>query len=215
MTVQNPHDRFFRDSFGRPEIARNYLEEYLPSDVRSLLDLEHLVLQDGSFIDETMQEHQTDLLYEVRLTTGDKAYVYFLFEHKSYPAPLVSLQLLRYMVRCWERQAKENNALSPIIPLIIYHGEKAWPVPTDFLALLNAPEGLRPYQPDFCYHLTDFSYLSDETIRGKIWLRAIFNPQLRNDLDDLVALIFRLSQQQTGLEYIRTNLYYLSLYFAH
>lgn len=36
MTVQNPHDRFFRESFGRLEIARNYLEEYLPSEVRVL-----------------------------------------------------------------------------------------------------------------------------------------------------------------------------------
>ena len=30
MTVQNPHDKFFRESFGRIHIARNYLEEYLP-----------------------------------------------------------------------------------------------------------------------------------------------------------------------------------------
>ncbi|MBE2202046.1 MAG: Rpn family recombination-promoting nuclease/putative transposase [Anaerolinea sp.] len=32
MTVQNPHDRFFRESFGRIEVARNYLEEYLPAN---------------------------------------------------------------------------------------------------------------------------------------------------------------------------------------
>lgn len=37
MTVHNPHDRFFRESFGWPEIARNYLEEYRPAEVRSLL----------------------------------------------------------------------------------------------------------------------------------------------------------------------------------
>ncbi|MBL1129207.1 MAG: hypothetical protein D8M54_11950 [Chloroflexi bacterium] len=29
MAVQNPHDKFFRESFSRTEIARNYLEEYL------------------------------------------------------------------------------------------------------------------------------------------------------------------------------------------
>jgi predicted transposase/invertase (TIGR01784 family) len=217
MTVQNPHDRFFRDSFGRPEIARNYLEEYLPADLRRLLDLDSLALQDSSFIDETMQEHQTDLLYQVKLTSGGQAYVYFLFEHKSYPDPLVTLQLLRYMVRFWERQAKDNGPLEPIIPLVIYHGEKAWRSPTDFLTLLNPPEGLRPYLPTFRYHLSDFSHLSDETIRGEIWLRvslatlrAIFNPHLREELGDLLALAFQLSEQRTGLEYIRTILYYLS-----
>jgi predicted transposase YdaD len=47
MTVQNLHDRFFRESFGRPEIARNFLEEYLPAELRSALDLSVLELQDG------------------------------------------------------------------------------------------------------------------------------------------------------------------------
>ena len=52
MTVQNPHDRFFRDSFGRLEIARSYLEEYLLAELRRLLDLDSLTPQEGSFIDE-------------------------------------------------------------------------------------------------------------------------------------------------------------------
>jgi predicted transposase/invertase (TIGR01784 family) len=99
MTVQNPHDRFFRESFGRLEIVRNYLEEYLPAEVRRLLNLDSLARQEGSFIDEAMKEHQSDLLYQVQLTSGAEAYLYFLFEHKSYPDPLVGLQLLRYMVR--------------------------------------------------------------------------------------------------------------------
>ena len=119
-----------------------------------------------------MQAHQTDLLYRVRLANGGQAYIYFLFEHKSYPDPLVALQLLRYMVRFWERQVKENDSLAPVIPLVIYHGEKAWRGPTEFLALLDPPEALRPYLPSFRYHLSDFSPLSDEAIRGEIWLQV-------------------------------------------
>lgn len=217
MTVQNPHDRFFRESFTRPEIVRNYLEEYLPADLRALIDLEQLHLEDGSFIDEAMREHQTDLLYRVVLADDTAVYIYFLFEHKSYPDPLTPLQLLRYMVRFWERQVKEQERLSPIIPLVIYHGEQRWSVAADFLTLLDAPPPLRPYLPDFRYHLNDFSYLSDETIRGKIWLRvclatlrSIFNPHLRAELGDLVHLLFQLEDQETGLEYIRTILYYMS-----
>jgi predicted transposase/invertase (TIGR01784 family) len=218
MTVQNPHDHFFRESFGRAEIARSYLQEYLPPELSSLLDLDHLVLQDGSFIDETMREHQSDLLYETRLTNGSSACVYFLFEHKSTPDWQVILQLLRYMLRFWERQIKAGHPLSPVIPLVIYHGERAWQVPVDFLSLFaDVPVALRPYLPDFQYHLTDFSWTSDEEIRGNIWLRvsaavlrAVFNPRLRNELDDLLALVLRLSQQRTGLEYIYTILYYLS-----
>jgi predicted transposase/invertase (TIGR01784 family) len=164
-----------------------------------------------------MQEHQTDLLYQVQLKNGSPATLYLLFEHKSFPDRLVALQLLRYMVNQWQQQVKEKMPLTPILPLVIYHGEHPWQVATEFAALLDVPEALRSYQPNFSYHLSDFSHLSDETIRGEIWLRvslsvlrAIFNPQLRYQLGNLVQLLFQLSNQQTGLEYIRTILYYLS-----
>ena len=183
----------------------------------ALLDLDTLTLQDGSFIDEEMREHQTDLLYQVQLKGGGAATIYLLFEHKSFPDALVALQLLRYMVSQWQQQVKEKVPLTPIIPLVVYHGERAWHIATDFSALLEVPEALRQYQPDFRYHLSDFSHLSDETIRGEIWLRvvlsvlrAIFNPRLRHELDDLANLVFRLSSQRTGVEYIRTIMYYMS-----
>ena len=217
MTVQNPHDRFFRESFGRLEIARNYLEEYLPADLRRLLDLKEMSLQDGSFIDEAMKAHQTDILYQVGLRSGEPVFVYFLFEHKSYPDAQVAFQLLRYLVRLWERQEKDGQPLAPIIPLVIYHGEAVWQIPTEFASILTAEAELRPYLPNFHYLLGDFSHLSDEVIRGQIWLqvslsvlRAIFNPHLRAELDELIELVFQLSNKRTGLEYIRTILYYLS-----
>ena len=217
MTVQSPHDRFFRESFGRPEIARNFLEEYLPAELRSALDLSVLELQDGSFVDEEMRASHTDLLYQTVLAQGKAAYVYFLFEHKSFPDPVVALQLLQYMLRIWQRQLRQETALAPIIPLVIYHGESKWRISTEFVDLFDAPEEVRAYLPNFSYHLRDFSHLSDQEIRGEIWLRvslsvmrAVFDPHLRDELVNLVTLIFQLTRQRTGLEYIRTVLYYLT-----
>jgi len=143
------------------------LEEYLPQEVLDVLELTDLQLQDGSFIDEEMREHQTDLLYRTSLKNGEPAYLYFLFEHKSYPETMIALQLLRYMVRFWERQLKEGEALTAVIPIVIYHGKRVWNISTQFLALIDAPEAIRPFLPNFRYHLSDFSHLSDETIRGK------------------------------------------------
>ena len=218
MTVHNPHDHFFRDSFSRPEIARNYLQEYLPADLLPLLDLDHLALQEDSFIDENLRQHQSDLLYRTRLRQdGRPVYLYFLFEHKSFPEALVALQLLRYMLRFWEEQVKHKEALAPTIPLVVYHGQKVWSVPTDFFSLLDAPEALWPYLLDFHYQVNDFSHFSDEEIRGEIWLRvclsvmrAIYRPDLHRQLRPLLQLIFALSEQETGVEYIRTTLYYLT-----
>jgi predicted transposase/invertase (TIGR01784 family) len=220
MTIQNPHDHFFRDSFGRAEVARNYLEEYLPAPLRQQLDLTEMVLEDGSFIDEEMQIHQTDLVYRTRWRSGQPIFVYFLFEHKSSPEQLVAYQLLRYQVRLWERQVKAKEPLYPVIPLVIYHGSRPWNIPTDFASVLKlGADGavLQPYIPNFTYLLGDFSHLAEEEIRGQVWLRvslsvlrAIFNPSLRSELPELLDLILQLQQQHTGVEYIRTIMRYLT-----
>lgn len=210
MSVHNPHDRFFRESFSRPEIVRNYLEEYLPADLLALLDLDTLTLQEGTFIDESLREQQSDLLYQTRLKgDGRTLFLYFLFEHKSQPELLIALQLLGYLLGIWQGQVKQKQPLAPIIPLVVYHGEKLWNVPTDFFSLLGAMEELRPYLLDFHYQLSDFSHLSGEEIKGEIWLRvclsvlrAIFHPGLRHELRPLVDLMFELQGKKTGVEYI-------------
>jgi predicted transposase YdaD len=43
--LQNPHDRFFRETFSRLEVARDFLTEYLPSEVVAVLNLDTLELQ--------------------------------------------------------------------------------------------------------------------------------------------------------------------------
>jgi hypothetical protein len=43
MSNHNPHDHFFRESFGRPEIVRSYLQEYIRSIARQLLELHDVV----------------------------------------------------------------------------------------------------------------------------------------------------------------------------
>lgn len=219
MSVQNPHDQFFRESFRKPEIIHNFLEEYLLPELRSQLDLDSLKMEPDNYVDE-LRTHQTDLLYQVELVSGGSAYLYFLFEHKSYPEEQVALQLLRYLVQIWHEQPKKRGEkLRPIIPLVIYHGAQKWNVKGDFQALFDTlPVSVVPHIPQFHYQLFDFSYRSDIEIRGEIWLRvcllilqAIFAPDLREQLPSLVNLMFELQDKQTGLEYIYTILYYLSI----
>jgi predicted transposase/invertase (TIGR01784 family) len=109
IDLRNPHDRFFRELFAHPDIAADFLRHYLPEKVAALLDPASAQLRKDSFVDEALQEHLSDLLYEVRLREGQEAYLYVLFEHKSYPEPMVAFQLLRYMVRIWEQEMDEKS----------------------------------------------------------------------------------------------------------
>ena len=50
-------------------------------------------------------------------------YIYILFEHKSKSDRFTVFQLLKYMIKIWDRYAKERNLLPGIIPVVYYHGE--------------------------------------------------------------------------------------------
>ena len=79
MAVQNPHDKFFRLTFGEPEMAAEFLKSYLPSSIVEKLQFDTLRSIDGSFIDDALQHSQSDLLFEVQTREKRQISVYFLF----------------------------------------------------------------------------------------------------------------------------------------
>ncbi len=224
----NPHDHFFREAFSRQEITRDFLIHYLPPEVRSHLDLGVLQTVKDSFVDEELRDHFTDLLYRTRLRDestggeGDEAYVYLLFEHKSYPEPWVAFQLLRYIVRIWEhvlnqQPSKKLASLPPIVPTVVYHGKTGWRVDTRLHGLVDVPDALLPYIPDFCYAVYDFSVESQIQIMGSLQLQIVLR-MLRHVMDEsawpsqlweMMALLQALVQAQDDLSYLEIVLRYL------
>lgn len=60
---ENPrksHDEFFKASFGRLDIARDYLEQLLPQEVAQFLDLSQLERVNGAWITPELEEYFSD-----------------------------------------------------------------------------------------------------------------------------------------------------------
>lgn len=217
--LTNPHDKFFKETFGQIEVARDFLRNYLPVPVVAQLNLNQIQLEKDTFIDPHLKEHFSDLLFSVPRRDGNGlAFVYFLFEHKSFPDMWTWLQLLGYIVRFWEREMDQKaKTLSPIIPLVIYHGKEKWKGSRQLSDLYTGPEELKLYLPDFTYSLYDFSYLSNEEIRGAtelqinlLILRHIFDGQLAEKLPEIFALFRQLENQEKALQSLVTVLRYLA-----
>lgn len=216
-TLINPHDSFFKEIFSRPEHARDFLQHYLPPDIVAVLDLASLTINKDTFIDPELQPHFSDLLYEVKLVDQASAYIYLLFEHKSYAEPLIAFQLLRYMTRIWEQALKEKQALVPIVPLVLYHGRSRWSISPHFRDLFELPDVLRPYLPDYRYEVYDLSQYDEAEIKGEIILQVvlrllkyILRSEINERLSDTLALLLKLSEQETALQYLQTFLRYVS-----
>ena len=109
MDIQNPHDKFFKETFSNLKVTRDFLENYLPQSILKILDLNDLEIQNSSHVDEELNEVFSDLLFKTKINQRD-GYLYFLFEHKSYPDRMIALQLLTYMVRIWKQKVnRETN----------------------------------------------------------------------------------------------------------
>ncbi|MGE0085958.1 MAG: Rpn family recombination-promoting nuclease/putative transposase [Desulfococcaceae bacterium] len=228
----HPHDRFFKELFSRPEVSRDFLINYLPGEITEILDLSSLELTKDTFIDKELREHFSDMLCKMKLKSGGAVYVYALLEHKSRPERLTSFQVLRYMVKIWERdiriyrqkrkQMKKKGVtlpvfhLSPIIPAVIYHGAEKWNISPDFRELFQTHPAMDGFIPDFSHLLFDISHYDDDEIKGMVMLRVgllmmkyIFRDDLAENLPGILSLLRDLAGKRTGLEYLETVAIYL------
>ena len=174
--ITNPHDKFFREVWSRQEIAVDFLANYLPEDVSKHLLLDTLEIQKDSFIEKHLKEHFSDLLYRIELKENSEAFVYMLFEHKSYPDTHVAVQLLRYMGAIWQQHLKAdagNTQLPVIIPLVFYHGTESWKPRKLSDLLASTPVNLTQYIPDFNFAFSDFAASSSPVFQGQALLQAI------------------------------------------
>ncbi len=220
--INRPHDRFFKETMGDTETAQDFLLNYLPDDILQIIDLDNLTIEKDSFIDHDLQESFSDLLYKTSIK-GKEAYLYFLFDHKSYRYKNTALQLLKYMVNIWEQKVKEKAASLPvIIPLVVYHGKKEWNIDRTLSGIIDTedlPESIQRYIPDFAYILYDFSPLSDTKIKGDIVLavfleilKATFNKNpaaCLNALKKAFRILDELSDKTKGIEYLKTIIVYI------
>lgn len=216
-SLTNPHDHFFREKFSDPALARDFLQHYLPPEMVTLFDLSSLEILKDSFVDVALRDQHSDLLYKVGLHNGRAAYIYLLFEHKSYPDPEMLWQLFRYMYNILEQARKDKVPPPPILPIVFYHGVETWNVAQDLAALFETPDALRPYVLNFRYWLYDLSDYSDEEIKGQVVLQAallllkyIMRDELKERLAGMVDLLRTLARQERGLDHLRTMLIYLS-----
>ena len=190
--------------------------------------------EEETFVDQKLAHCYADVLYDIRYKDSP-AYLYFLFEHKSWEPDFPALQLLKNMVFIWEKQVQKNKEsekqesgqegyqkkepkkLPPIIPLLIYHGESAWKADTCFRSLFDIPPALEKYIPAFNYEKYDVSHLPEEQIiKGVVELRIvllafryIYHPEIMSRLKDIFQLFRELPGKAEVDKYLRMLLIYL------
>jgi len=215
--LNSPHDHFFKKVFSQKEIAQDFIENYLPKELKKIINTKELEIVKDSFIDKELQNSFSDMIYKVDID-NNPGYLYLLFEHKSYPDKLISFQLLKYLTKIWDLHLKQNNTnkLPFILPLVVYHGRDKYNISLKFSSLLAKEKNLEEYIPNYKYLLYDFSQYSHNEIIGSVQSRLflkiiqnIFKDDFEKELDEIFSLFRELKDTDTVLEYFETAMRYI------
>lgn len=193
--LSDPHDRFFKSSFGQIALVRDLLRGFLPEPVRKALDIDSLEFVPTEWVGPFFEKTHLDLALSGRLlgASGGSVRIYVLVEHKSRPDPGLFLQLLRYMVALWSEDEGAGRPLTPILPFVLHQGEETADS-RRFFEHTGAPEVLRPYALDFAPLFLDLGSLDDGEIRGQasrletVAALLAMKHILRRPLEGMVAL---------------------------
>jgi len=206
-TVSNPHDKLFKEAFSRRDMAVGFFQNYLPAEIASRLDWETLHLESGKFTDEVLRGSESDLLYTVQIDQHP-ALLYCLFEHQSSPDAWMLLRLLRYILRIRDQFLKQHpdaSKLPPILPIVLYQGGDAWTADTSLCSLIDIPDGLATYQPDFRHLLVDLNDITEYIKQAE----AINQPRLQEEIMTIAEKLRKEGRQEGRQEELREDIKYV------
>ncbi|HGG5248837.1 TPA: Rpn family recombination-promoting nuclease/putative transposase [Salmonella enterica subsp. enterica serovar Paratyphi B] len=166
MSSKRGHDPLFKLFLREPVTARDFLEAHLPEDIRSLVHLDTLRLESGSYVDEELKEMHSDILYSVKMAQDEQCLLYCVVEHQSTEDELMAWRMTKYTIRAMDDHLKKGYKTLPVVvPLLFYHGEiRPYPYSMDWLDCFEQPELARRVlsKP---WPLIDVSVLDDDDIK--------------------------------------------------
>lgn len=228
------HDRTFKNAMADNRVARDFFEHNLPENLKALLNLDTLKKSPKSYVDDTLSEYSSDILYAVDFMdpldelTQDKntkrkkrrfAYLYLLCEHRTSVDPLMPYRVWHYVFRIWSDYIKESDHKTQILPLVFpivfYNGKKAYDGFRNLRDLIQAPADMVENTLFKDFNLVDTYDIKDQVLREQRWagiLTFMFKHVYDRDIWPLVQMlremIGAIEQEPGGTSYTKVLLQY-------
>ncbi|WP_101676311.1 Rpn family recombination-promoting nuclease/putative transposase [Alloalcanivorax mobilis] len=184
------HDTIYKLLFSHDRMIQDLLVGFLPQEWTAALDLDSLEKMNGSYVTDDLRGRHGDAVWRIRWGE-DWLYVYLLLEFQSSVDRFMALRIMVYtallhqdLIRRGELGA--DRRLPPVLPVVLYNGERRWRAPTEVRPLIQPPpDGLERFQPNQGFLLIDEgAYASSQA----------------QPLNNLVAALFRLEHHRSSDE---------------
>ena len=225
------HDAAYKSFFSRQSAVKDTLR-LGASELARHLDFATLERLPASFVTERLGQRHADMLWRLRTVESGWLYLFVLLEFQSTVDRRMALRMMDYTVRILRGLGKDDlgpaGVHPPILPVVIYNGERRWTAATDVRDLFApVPNELLGYLPRHRYLLIEVQSLralepSDnvlsliarfeqarsperfEELLGEAadWLENATDPELARRLKTWIALVLvqRLGREGIALE---------------
>ena len=158
--IQHFPDRSVRWLLQDKENLRGLIE-ILAEQIAAHLDFTRLAQLNRSFVSDTLQEQESDLLFRVPFQGGvetNELIIYILIEHQSTVDVTMGFRVFSYMDQIWNVQRREWESakvprsewrLRPILPIVFYTGTQPWNTPLSLTGIMDIPDALTRFVPSF------------------------------------------------------------------
>jgi Putative transposase, YhgA-like/Domain of unknown function (DUF4351) len=189
-------DSLYHRLFTHPGVVAQLLREFVSGPWLDDLDLDGMKRLNAKFHAETAERREGDMIWRVPRRLGGDTYLVLLLEFQSTPDRWMALRALVYAGLLWQHLVKEprlplDGRLPPVLPVVLYNGDRRWAAPLVLHELVGLPENspLWHLQPNMRYHMVDEGTFGDEDLAGRDTLPALlFRLENSPDPEQVVAL---------------------------
>lgn len=190
------------------------LREFVAGPWLDELDLDGMARLNAKFHAATGDRREGDMIWRIPRRDGGDTYLVLLLEFQSTPDPWMALRMLVYASLLWQQLLTEKSSLPdgrlpPILPVVLYNGDRRWAAPLALRDLVGLAEGspLWQWQPAMRYQIVDEgAFPEDDLARRDALLALLFRLESSPDparavvLTDAVLAWFR---RHPGFELVR------------
>jgi predicted transposase YdaD len=179
------HDNSYKLLFSHARMVEDLLRGFIQEPWVQEVDFTTLERVSESHVSDDLHDREDDLIWRVRWG-ADWLYIYLLLEFQSTVDRYMAVRLqvyvgLLYQALIRAQQLPPAGRLPPVVPVVLYNGQRRWTAPLEMGALVAEAPGLEAYRHRFPYALLDVERYAEHELAA---------------LPNLAAALFRLENSR-------------------
>ena len=135
-------DAAYKRLFSRPRMVQDLLRGFAARGWSGRLDFASLTPLPASFVSRDLQQRHGDLVWRVPFKDDRWLYVVLQLEFQSAIDRSMAVRMLTYTGLLYQKLIadgvlRERGALPPVLPIVIYNGQRPWTASVDVAGLID------------------------------------------------------------------------------